>query len=178
MEKLHQVFAQEIGIPLTVLTIPDCVLEPLDGPPDKALLYGSPSAKKNQFLIQGDIFHKFISDCQIGYFLIGFWGHGVNSYAFYYARVDEQSKICFRLPYGGVYMDNKECAAEIARFLSAFAAFEHRLAGCPHQLVAIDAMAHGRYRLELPGDVVVEHNDTLLHSADFAGQLLPPEWKP
>src|SRR4051812_14837469 len=36
---------------------------------------------------------------------------------------DGRNKICLRLPYGGVYMDNEQCAEEIADYLPALVAY-------------------------------------------------------
>lgn len=85
----------------------------------RSLLVGSKGAIKRQYLIQGDI-GEFLRHAPEGYFLVGFWGHGFNSHAFYYLRVDSKSKIFFRLPYGGVYMDNKNEAEHISKFLPEF----------------------------------------------------------
>ena len=59
---------------------------------DKSLLVGSEQASKNPMLIQGDI-SEFLKSAPEGYFLSGYWGHGVNSYAFYYSRVDSWSRV-------------------------------------------------------------------------------------
>ena len=103
------------------------------------LLYGSDIAQREPLLTQSDV-DAFIERPRDGYFLVGFWGHGVNSHAFYYVRDGSQSRTYFRLPLGGVYMDNEEHATRIARFLPAFFAFERQQleAGCV--LMAIDSM--------------------------------------
>lgn len=44
-----------------------------------------------------------------GYFMAGFWGHGVNSYSVYLARTTERSRLFLRLPYGaGAYAGKGE----------------------------------------------------------------------
>ena len=44
-----------------------------------------------------------------GYFMAGFWGHGVNSYSVYLARTTERSRLFLRLPYGaGAHAGNRE----------------------------------------------------------------------
>lgn len=44
-----------------------------------------------------------------GYFMAGFWGHGVNSYSVYLARTTVRSRLFLRLPYGaGVYAEKGE----------------------------------------------------------------------
>ena len=89
------------GIPFSEIPIPKFNLYQLQFD----YLIGSKEALKETYLVQGAIDEFFINAPE-GYFLMGFWGHGTNSYAFYYCKVDSKSKIFFRLPYGGGYMDN------------------------------------------------------------------------
>lgn len=74
------------------------------------------------YFIQGDI-DEFFDSAPEGYKVTGWWGHGVNSYAFYYLRISEHEKIFFRLPYGGIYMDNDKAAEKISDFLEGYAKF-------------------------------------------------------
>jgi hypothetical protein len=74
------------------------------------------------YFIQGDI-DEFLDSAPDGYKVTGWWGHGVNSYAFYYMRITEHEKIFFRLPYGGIYMDNDKAAEKISDFLEEYAKF-------------------------------------------------------
>lgn len=118
------------------------------------LLIGSKEALEHQYLVQGDI-RPFLSHAPEGYFLIGFWGHGFNSYAFYYLRVDSISKIFFRLPYGGVYMDNKKGAERIGKFLPEFFDFEEKLKTMGlRRLYAVESMGSGWYEVEINDQVI------------------------
>jgi hypothetical protein len=134
------------------------------------LLLGSQLAIEKQYLAQGHIY-KFLQLCPENYYLIGFWGHGVNSYAFYYSRVDDWSKILFRLPYGGLYMDNLKMAEQIREFLIAFLAFEQSIIGKVDQFIAIDSMGAGQYNIEYPDGTVIQSRGSLFRQPDF-GKLL------
>jgi len=79
MKNLEITFKQSFGYTLPQSLLPQEKLLPLAGDPEESLLFGSPSAVLKPFLVQGDI-KSFIESGPEGYFLIGFWGHGVNSY--------------------------------------------------------------------------------------------------
>ncbi|MBN2374659.1 hypothetical protein JXL19_12825 [bacterium] len=139
------------------------------------LLFGSKVAKSIQTGSQKDIFlvqvgiESFLKSCPEGYFLIGFWGHGCNSYAFYYQRVDSWSKIFFRLPFGGVYMDNKKNAKYIFEFLKTWIFLEQKLKSKVSRLIVVDSMGYGYYKaitldekkIEFDGSSFFEHCDKL-----------------
>lgn len=129
----------------------------------RSLLVGSKGAIKRQYLIQGDI-GEFLRHAPEGYFLVGFWGHGFNSHAFYYLRVDSKSKIFFRLPYGGAYMDNKKEAEHISKFLPEFFKFEEKLKNMGlRRLYAVESMGSGRYEIEI-NDQVIKYHKSLYYS--------------
>lgn len=92
--------------------------------PAEGKLFVSPEviASHNYYFIQGDI-EEFFDSAPDGYKITGWWGHGINSYAFYYLRITEHEKIFFRLPYGGVYMDNDKEAEKISDFLGEYSKF-------------------------------------------------------
>lgn len=118
------------------------------------LLIGSIDLLNHQYLIQADI-KDFLKHAPEGYFLIGFWGHGINSYAFYYLRVDSISKIFFRLPYGGVYMDNEKQAEYISKFLPEFFVFEDKLKNRGlKRLCAVESMLSGNYKIEINNEII------------------------
>jgi hypothetical protein len=54
------------------------------------------------------------------YFMAGFWGHGVNSYAVYFARRTERYRLFLRLPYG----DGAYCADPIRERAAALEKLE------------------------------------------------------
>jgi pSer/pThr/pTyr-binding forkhead associated (FHA) protein len=65
---------------------------------------------------------RTLYDAAPGYFQAGFWGHGVNSYSVYYARVTERMRVFLRFPYGdGVYasdpvLERREALAKLAKY--------------------------------------------------------------
>ena len=85
----------------------------------------------------------------MGYFLVGFWGYGANSYAFYYSIVDSWKRVWFRLPYGGVYSDNKKRANDIIKFFPKYFDFQEKLSGKVKKLIAMESMGVGYYKVEL-----------------------------
>ena len=141
-------------------------LVPSDSKSEEALLFGSRTALQGPYLLQGNI-GRFIESCPEGYFLIGFWGHGVNSYAFYYSRVDSWSKVFFRLPYGDVYMDNKKMARYIREFLTHYCDFEQELIGKVEKLIAIESMGDGYYEVVMPGGKTFELDESLFGKPNF-----------
>lgn len=166
MDKLKATFQKCFGIPIPKIMLPEENLSPLDGKPEDALLYGSGIAIQKPLLVQCDI-RQFIESCPKGYFLIGFWGHGVNSYAFYYSRVDSWSKLFFRLPYGGVYMDNEEMARCIREFLNHYFDFEQEIMEKVRTIVAIESMGVGYYKIVMPGCKTFESEESLFEDPNF-----------
>jgi hypothetical protein len=165
MQDLKAMFQQCFGIPLLPSMLPDNELLPLlQG--EGGLLYGSRQASQEQYVLQGHI-AGFIESAPEGYFLIGFYGHGINSYAFYYSRVDAWSKVLFRLPYGGAYMDNDKMAASVVQFLTRYFEFEQGLRGMAEHLVAIESMGEGEYRITLKNQRLVEFRESLFDNPDF-----------
>lgn len=170
MHKLQKSFEEAFGIPFATLPLTE---HPLFQMGEEALLFGSQEAAKTPILRQGDI-DRFMIKCLPGFFMVGFWGYGVNSYAFYYSRIDQQSKIFFRLPYGGVYMNNEEGARQIAKFLPAFFSYEAQLKGHDCQLIAVDSMWEGWYRVTNAYGNQKEYRKSLLEYANFSEVLSPP----
>lgn len=167
MNNLEKMFKESFGIsidqviPLEENLVP--IGESLVGLP----LFESPVAAKKQFLIQSDI-DPFITSCPQGYFLVGFWGHGINSYAFYYSRVNSWSRIFFRLSYGGVYTDNKVMAKFIIKFLKSYFRFEKNVKETGGNFIAIESMRKGYYKIDLPNkNVMFELNKSLLGEPKF-----------
>jgi hypothetical protein len=171
MKDLLSYFHDEIGISLPRIALPSEELIHSGGigyiSED---LFGSPSAMERKFLLQGDI-KDFISSEDKGYFLIGLWGYGVNSYAFYYSRIDEWSHLFFRLPYGGVYSDIKKDKTQLRKFLKNYFHFELELKLRAKSMVAIDSMGHGEYKIELLDGRIVQLNESFLHDPDFGGRF-------
>ena len=129
-------------------------------------LIGSKEALKDQYLVQGSIDH-FFEDLHGQYFLMGFWGHGVNSYAFYYIRSDPKSKIFFRLPYGGVYMDNDKEKVRINKFLTRFFDLENKLSNeNVEYLFVMESMGTSGFKLKLKDQKEVFINNSSFYYSD------------
>lgn len=60
--------------------------------------------------------------------VLGHWGHGISSHAFYWASVRGPHRHFFRLPFGGAYGDRDADGREVARFLEGYADFWARRA--------------------------------------------------
>ena len=136
MQRLQKAFEEAFIIPFSILPLPEHELFSMG---EDDLLFGSEEAVRTPILRAGDI-GRFMAECSPGFFMVGFWGYGVNSYAFYYSRIDQQSKIYFRLAYGGIYTNNEKAVKDIAKFLPAFFKFEGEIRGLGYHLVAVDAM--------------------------------------
>jgi hypothetical protein len=163
---LEQRFQAAFGIPLAALPMPPHLGRIFPG----ALLYGSELAKQKPLLTQSDV-EEFVGCPREGYFQIGFWGHGVNSYAFYYVRDDPRSRVYLRLPFGGVYMDNEENATRIARFLPALFEFERTQLEAGSTLLAVDSMGAGDYRLTTKDGELMEYACSLCGNPKFYDTL-------
>jgi hypothetical protein len=167
MNKLIETFKKSFGTSIPRIMLPKEEIFPLDNKnSEEAFLFGSKIARKEQFLSGGDI-GSFIESAPKGYFLIGFWGYGVNSYAFYYSRVDSWSKIFFRLPYGGIYMDNEKMGKCVREFLTSYFKFERRIKKRVKTLIAVESMGEGYYKIELPDGEAFELEESLFENAEF-----------
>jgi hypothetical protein len=166
LDNLKMMFRESFGTPIDQIIPLKDDLVPIDGPVLSSLMFGSPVAAQEQFLIQSDI-DPFMTSCPQDYFLIGFGGHGINSSAFYYSRVDSWSRILFRLPYGGVYTDNDAMAKLIVQFLTSYFGYEQKLREAVKNFVAIESMHKGYYKIEMPDGNIFELNKSLLAAPDF-----------
>jgi hypothetical protein len=167
MNNMEIMFKESFGIPIGQIIPLENNLVPIDGSAVTSLMFGSPVAAEKQFLIQSDI-DQFITSCPQGYFLVGFWGHGISSHAFYYSRVDSWSRIFFRLSYGGVYTNKKIMAKFIKKFLKNYFSFEKKVKETGGNFIAIESMRKGYYKIDLPDkNVMFEVNESLLAEPTF-----------
>jgi hypothetical protein len=167
---LRNAFEARFGIVPPPGMLPERPLERIEG---SSLLYGTPSAvRAGTLLLQNDL-GAFLKSAPAGYLLVGFWGHGFNSYAFYYARVDERSRVYFRLGYGGVYMDNDAAAARIRAFLTRWFALEPILRETMSSYLAVEAMESARYRLVRTDGTEVDTDRQFLHDPAFTEHFAP-----
>jgi len=168
MRRLRTFFRESFGISLS--RVVDLPQEELFCLSENGLLYGSALARKNNYLTQGDI-NEFITSDARGYFLMGYWGHGINSYAFYYSRIDDWSHIFFRLAYGGIYLDNDKAARDVREFLLNYFKFEPELKRKAKSLTAIDSMGSGSYSITLLDGRLVSLEESMYGRADFSGKF-------
>ena len=136
-----------IGFPIDSIIIPEISLFSLnEKDPKNALLLGSEIAAKEPYLIQGSI-DQFLTEAPLGYFLIGYWGHGINSYAFYYQIVSDKKRIFFRLPLGGAYANEEDDIKELKEFLNHYFTFEQEVLKIADKVYAVNSMGEERYQI-------------------------------
>jgi hypothetical protein len=174
MKKLLSTYRKTCGKPFPIGLLaehPVSSLVPLDGQPlDKSLLIGSTEASRKPSLIQGDI-SEYLKKGPKGYFLVGYWGYGVNSYAFYFARINSWSRVFFRLPYGGAYGDRVREGLLVGQFLESVAFYEMKLREMCRSLIAVDSMGKGYYKVINKDGTSIELNESLFRAMDIGIKL-------
>jgi len=169
-EALERLFADRFGAPPPAGMLPD---KPLRRLGEDSLMFGTePALGFGALVLQAEI-GRFLEQAPEGYLLLGFWGYGVQSYAFYYARVDAWSRVYFRLPYGGVYMDNERAAARIRTFLKGFFAAEPALRARAASFVAVESMDAARYRAVGKDGSICELDHSLVQDPSFERAFAP-----
>ncbi|MEQ8194575.1 MAG: hypothetical protein RIB59_08810 [Rhodospirillales bacterium] len=167
VRKLHKRFAASFEREIPSDLIAGQTLFAIDHPGANSLLVGSEEAKEKQFL-KGSEIVTFLNEAPEGYLLAGFWGYGLNSHCFHYARADSWSRVWFRLPFGGTHMDNEDLAAAIPDFIEAFDEFEASVGGLVSDIEAVQNMMTGHYRLETHSGAVFETDRSLLYYPVFS----------
>jgi hypothetical protein len=81
--------------------------------------------------------------------VIGHWGHGIASHAFYWVSVRGAHRHFFRLAFGGAYGDRAHDAREVARFLEGYAAFWQRHGEALSASELVCSMGQCRAQLEV-----------------------------
>lgn len=128
-------------------------------------LIGSRDAIKNRYLVQASIDDLLKLDYN-NYFLMGFWGHGVNSYAFYYLRADSKSNIFLRLPYGGAYMDNDKEKVCIKNYLTRFFSLEMKLSPISDHILALETMGASNFEVKLKNGKKFNYRHSFYYSEE------------
>lgn len=166
MKKLRVYVEGYIGLPLSMILPLERTLYPLDGrDSDNAFLFGT-HADQELFLTQSSIKH-FLERAPIGVAIGGHFGYGANTYAVFIQKRDEYRRLFFRLPIGGIYMDNDKQAKLIREFLPAYYDFEQRVRDKVSKIIAVDSMLVGRYTLNMKDGRIVEVNETFFYNPDF-----------
>ncbi len=120
-------------------------------------LIGSKEALKELFVAEGHINH--LMESIDNYFLMGYWGHGMNSYAFYYVWVDSKRKIFFRLPFGGAYTNNEKSTRNIQSFFGRYLEFEKKIKDQVKKFTAVRSMGRRSYYvIEKENGDIIEFN--------------------
>jgi len=163
MKKLKSVFKDAFGVPIEQVIPLKKNLIPIEGNPEDALLFGSKVAAEQPYLLDPSM-EEMVPE---GYFLVGFWGYGANSSAFYFQMVDTWKRVWFRLPYGGAYADVKFEANNIMKFLPKYFEFQEKLYGEVKKLLAMESMGGGYYKIVKTDDNILEVRESFLLKPDF-----------
>ncbi|MBI4348104.1 MAG: hypothetical protein HY553_14700 [Elusimicrobia bacterium] len=117
-ELLKAAFERTFGLPFPALFQPDPVSEPLSEDSDRHLCFSKAAGSSGRL----PVVHW--RGVRPGTWLAGFWGYGVNSYAWYFVRRDRRRAVFLRLPYGGAYGDSEHEALAVKAFTERYVAFE------------------------------------------------------
>lgn len=120
-----EVFERQIGRALP-FAIPEAAIitqETEDGDDELVTTMVATLPASNQpLLVQAHL--SAFEFAPVGYFFTGFWGHGVNSYAFYYCDVSESRRVYLRIQFGGAYGDIARERADVIEALEGLQRFE------------------------------------------------------
>lgn len=142
--RLKQRFVKEIGVRFPAALEPDPAREPLSAESTDLLAF-SEAISGRLPLPSVDGFEG----APLGTWLAGFWGYGVNSYAFYFARKDERREVYLRLAYGGVYGKPLGDARQAREFIDRYLGFEDWASPRARRWSVLSDMGGGLVRLEL-----------------------------
>jgi len=107
-------------------------------------LIASASARKHFYLINENGFFHNAPD---GYFLTGFSGHGLNSYACYLCYVDGAKKIYLRMPFGNLYANIDEETAHIRKIFEGLTNFLVETDGLIKNMIFMEVMGGTFYEI-------------------------------
>lgn len=131
-------------------------------------LIGSIEAVKDkyfEYIVRGNI-ERFFEKNWNKYFLMGFWGYGLNNHAFYYLRSDSKRKIYFKLPYGGVSGDINKQKKRINKFLVRFFEIDKELNDDLEYLKISQSMFDTFFKLKLKDKKELKSNNAFYYSED------------
>ena len=121
------------------------------------------------YLAAGDI-ERFRSSAPTGYRMLGFWGHGANSHAFYFVAREPGETIYLRLPTGGAYCDPAACMADIADYLPALQPVLQAVRRRDGSALIVEAMGQAHYAITIGGETRVDRR-SLLGAPDALDRL-------
>lgn len=107
----------------------------------------------------------------LGHHTVGFWGHGVNSYAFYAIFKNPNESVYLRLHRGGAYTDPVKMANDIANYILALTQLLRTTRAANGQLLVIESMGAGFYRYQIDGSQS-EITESLLGRRDIGDALV------
>ncbi|WP_216904427.1 hypothetical protein [Synechococcus sp. CCY 9618] len=165
---LEALYAERIGVPLP--------RDLLSGKPMHWMdqkLFGSEEARGLLYTVQSMI-TDFLEEAPEGYLTMGFWGHGMNSHAFYHQRVEPGCRVFLRLPHGGIFDDSGEDSRRIREVMDWLPGFLAALRPRVRHLELVDSMGAAWMRLGLPDGRSIEGRWSSLQLATG----LPPELEP
>jgi len=127
------------------------------------------STKKEDFdtvpRIQGDI-DRFFEDTPVGTYRLGFWGHGINSYALYLQSRSAHTTVFLRMPFGGHFGDNVEQLTTANSYLEDLATMLEECEARRVEIKVCESMGVGFYRLFTPMGQGVEFEESLFDRPD------------
>ncbi|MBF0102862.1 MAG: hypothetical protein HQK77_18335 [Desulfobacterales bacterium] len=176
MERLKQYLEQFCGLDITSLVPQGMNLFPLDITTDanQALLFGSEHSLTKKYIVTSDymgVFYPpgFFYQAPLGYFLIGFWGHGLNSHAFYYSEITNFNRVLFRISTGGMEGNWIEDCKKIKPFLESFFEFRKDNVKKLKMIVAFEDIDGKASYVLVPkkGEPLFYSGSILFYDADF-----------
>jgi hypothetical protein len=169
LETLLTFYAERMGGPL-----PSTLL-----PPDQPLhwqgqtLFSTARGTEPPYLLQSAI-DSFLSGAPLGHCSVGFWGHGMNSHAFYYQRREPWCSLFLRLTYGGFYDDNERAALQIRTTMEWFAGFLLIVSERARHCIVVDSMGDAIFRIALHNGEVIEGDGPLFSPEGGPADALKP----
>jgi hypothetical protein len=134
------------------------------------VLVCSAAAQADAMLVQADI--SRLGSLPLGYFMAGFWGHGANSYAFYWCEVTPLLRVFYRLPYGGVYSDVDEDRRLVVQFLTNWNVFvASRIPAYVRSVVAYDSMDRASWEFTMADSTKASIDSSAHRTGDFEALL-------
>ncbi len=169
LETLLAFYAERIGGPFPLSLLP--ADQPLHW--QGQTLFRSSLTTEPPYLLQSTI-DCFLSEAPMGFFSVAFWGHGMNSHAFYYQRREPWCSLFLRLAYGGFYDDNERAARQIRATMEWFAGFLPIVRERARHCIVVDSMGDALFRICLHDGQVIEGDGRLFeHERGPAAALKP-----
>lgn len=160
IEAVKSFIEEEIGFDWDKLPKPEGTF--LEIAPD---LIGSAVAFKEAHASSGEDFYSkyFVGDgatfhelAPQGFFVVGYWGYGTNSYAVYLMLADSWRSLYFRLYYGGAYGDIDRDAKRIRDILKAYTEFESKIKKHVKSIVFASSMGEIYCKVQTKNGTVIE----------------------